>query len=269
MTSYVFDNAGLQTGRRFASLEELYDPGTIRHLDARGVDTGWRCLEVGGGGGSIAAWLASRVGSAGRVVVTDIDPRFITALASRGLANVEVQRHDIINDPLPEGMFDLVHTRLVLSHLPGRDAAMDKMVAALKPGGWLVIEDFDNLLADQSPTGSPSAVALYRKVREAQRTVMTRHGVDHAYARTLYHQLIARGLAAVGIEGSVTLYPAGSPGVELIRANIEQVRAEAISAGLMEEREVDDVLQLLDDPAFSTISGVMMTAWGQRRVTLT
>jgi hypothetical protein len=35
------------------ALPLLYDPGTIRHLEQLGVGLGWRCLEVGAGGGSI------------------------------------------------------------------------------------------------------------------------------------------------------------------------------------------------------------------------
>jgi ubiquinone/menaquinone biosynthesis C-methylase UbiE len=95
------------------------------------VAEGWHCLEVGAGGGSIATWLCDRVGAAGHVVATDIDPRFLDAVGS---PNLEVRRHDIASDPLPEAAFDLVHTRLVLVHLPEREAALRRIVRALKPG---------------------------------------------------------------------------------------------------------------------------------------
>ncbi|MGH8999638.1 MAG: hypothetical protein ACRDY7_09630 [Acidimicrobiia bacterium] len=41
------------------------DSSTVRHLEALGVGAGWRCLEVGGGGGSVGRWLGERVGSDG------------------------------------------------------------------------------------------------------------------------------------------------------------------------------------------------------------
>ena len=44
---------------RLRNLEAWLDPITARHLEATGVAVGWRCLEVGAGGGSIAA-LARR-----------------------------------------------------------------------------------------------------------------------------------------------------------------------------------------------------------------
>jgi hypothetical protein len=66
-TGYALENAGAQAGDRFIALSALFDAGTIRHLEGCGVSSGWHCLEVGGGGGSIAAWLSQRVGSRGRV----------------------------------------------------------------------------------------------------------------------------------------------------------------------------------------------------------
>jgi ubiquinone/menaquinone biosynthesis C-methylase UbiE len=143
VSQYIFANAAEQARQRFQSLEELYDPRTVHFLEATGVGPGWRCLEVGAGGGSIAAWLADRVGSSGHVLVTDIDPRHLDALAEAGWPNVEVQRHDVGQDPLPAATFDLVHARLVLIHVPQREAALARLVAALKPGGWIVVEDFD------------------------------------------------------------------------------------------------------------------------------
>ena len=74
---YLLDNAGAEAPARLTALAAMFDPGTIRHLESRGVGPGWHCLEVGGGAGSVAAWLATRVGPTGHVLVTDIDPRFL------------------------------------------------------------------------------------------------------------------------------------------------------------------------------------------------
>jgi ubiquinone/menaquinone biosynthesis C-methylase UbiE len=62
------------------ALARIFDEGTIRHIEARGIRHGWHCLEIGGGGGSVSAWLAQRVGPEGRVLVTDIDTRFLDRL---------------------------------------------------------------------------------------------------------------------------------------------------------------------------------------------
>jgi hypothetical protein len=92
---YVLDNAA-EARARFEALPRIYDPGTFRHLAALGVGEGWRCLEVGAGGGSVARWLADRVGPVGHVLATDIDTRFLDALAGPTL---EVRRHDVTAHP--------------------------------------------------------------------------------------------------------------------------------------------------------------------------
>jgi hypothetical protein len=51
------------------------------------------------GGGSIARWLADRVGPGGRVVATDINVGHLRTLS---LPNLDVLRHNIIEDDLRE-----------------------------------------------------------------------------------------------------------------------------------------------------------------------
>src|SRR5215469_14703965 len=129
---YLLPNGGPEAPTRFAALSELFDEVTIHHLEKCGVRYGWSCLEVGGGSGSIARWLADHVGPTGRVLATDIDTRFLETPGSR---NLEVRRHDIAVDPLPQGTFDLVHSRLVLLHVPQREQALASMISGLKTGG--------------------------------------------------------------------------------------------------------------------------------------
>src|SRR6516164_6521680 len=80
---------------RLALLEQLFDPASRRRRDL--VRPGWRCLEVGAGRGSMAVWLAEQVGPSGHVVATDID---ITYLERLDVPNLEVRRHNILDDPL-------------------------------------------------------------------------------------------------------------------------------------------------------------------------
>ena len=151
MSAYVFDNAAAPASQRFAGLQASYDQVTIRQLEQIGVAAGWSCLEVGGGGGSIARWLARQVTPGGHVVVTDIDPRWLES----GYPDIELRRHDIVVDELEKDPFDLAHERLVLIHLPERDRALRRMIDSLRPGGWLLIEDFDCTWLPLGPYGEP------------------------------------------------------------------------------------------------------------------
>lgn len=263
MSNYIFDNAAQEAGQRFASLERLYDPWTIHHLEATGIGPGWQCWEVGGGGGSIAAWLADRCGPDGHVLVTDIDPRYLVESAALSRPNLEIQRHDLVADPLPAQTFDLIHARLVLIHVPAREQALARMVTALKPGGWLVIEDFDITLFDRTyPTTSASVAALFKKVYAAQAHLMVARSGERAliWGRSLHQRLQAHGLGNVGMEGYLMLWEGGSPGTRLVRANFEQIRQEAIAAGFVTHEEIEQMLTLLDDPDFAVSSYTMFTA---------
>ena len=258
-TGYLLDNSTREAPKRFAALSELFDPGTIRHLEACGVERGWRCLEVGGGSGSIAGWLADRVGPTGRVLATDIDPRFLESL---NLPNLEVRRHDIATDPLPEAAFDLVHARLVLMHLPERETALARMISSLKPGGWLVDEEYDSFSMPADPTVRSGEVLLQTQV--AMMKVLDDGGVDRLYGRRLLGRFKAHGLVSVGAEAHAFMMQSGSPGALLLRATFELLRGAMTDGNYISPQQFDEDVARLDDPDFLMPSAILWSARGRR-----
>jgi SAM-dependent methyltransferase len=258
-SAYALDNASPETLDRFPALSDAFDLGTQRHLTALGVSAGWRCLEVGGGGGSIARWLAQRVGPTGHVLVTDIDPRH---LQFGKLPEVEVRVHDIATDPLPAASFDLVHARLVLLHVREREVALANMVAALKPGGWLIDEEFDSSVFPD-PARNPGETLL--KTHLALARTLDERGADRDFGRRLFGQLRAMGLDNVAAEGRTFMWPAGSPGPAMMRANYSQLRSHMIAAGYVTQSEFDRDIAALDASDFLMPSPILWAAWGQRR----
>lgn len=83
-------------------------------------------------------WLSERVGQAGHVVAADLDSRFLGDLRA---PNVEVRRCDITQDEFEPASYDLVHSRAVVVHMNDPADVLRRMVAALRPGGWLIAED--------------------------------------------------------------------------------------------------------------------------------
>lgn len=265
MSQYIWDNAAPLTAQRFGSLARLHDPTTVRHLEALGVGEGWVCWEVGGGGGSIATWLARRVGAGGHVLVTDIDPRYLETLETLGLANLQIQRHDVGRDPFPPEPFDLIHARLVLMHVPTADQVLRQLVGALKPGGCLLIEDYDPRFVDRTfPTTDRGAAAVFQRAWDVVAQLVEQHGRPSGWGRELYQRLRAEDLVEVGMEGHLAVWPGGSKRAPLDRANFEQMRAEAVARGLITEHEIEQALALLEDPAVAFSSPVMFSAWGRR-----
>jgi SAM-dependent methyltransferase len=258
-TKYVFDNAGRQTPARFSALAHIYDAGTIRHLIEVGVNTGWQCLEVGGGGGSIAGWLSERVGTEGQVVVTDIDTRFLEKLGNR---NLEVRQHDIALESLPEGTFDLVHTRLVLLHLPGRDEALARLVAALKPGGWLLVEEFDSLAIHADNEINSAETPL--KTLSVLQQVLVERGADTRYGRKLPGRLRCLGLEQISAEGRISMWTTHSMGAQLLKANFEQLEDAMLISGLLTRMDFQNDLAKLDTEEFMVPSPIMWSVKARR-----
>ena len=52
MRDYAFDQGFADEPKRLSAMESLWDPGSEALLVELGVGAGWRCLEVGAGGGS-------------------------------------------------------------------------------------------------------------------------------------------------------------------------------------------------------------------------
>jgi len=256
---YLLDNATREAPVRFAALSALFDPGTIRHLEERGVGRGWHCLEVGGGGGSIASWLADRVGPTGRVLATDIDPRFLELV---NLPNLEVQRHNIATDPLPEATFDLVHARLVLMHLPERERALARMISALKPGGWLIDEEFDAVSLFPNPAINSAEVCLQTQI--AVNRLLDDGGVDRLFGRRLIGRLRAHGLISVSGEARSFMWQSGSTGAALARATYDLLQRALIDGNYITAQQFNEDVARLDDPDFLTPSATLWSAWGRR-----
>ena len=252
---YVFDKSWERERERLARLSAGFDPVTLAHLERLGVGPGWRCLEVGAGEGSVARWLAERVGPSGRVVATDIDPAFL----DRG-PNLDVLQHDVTREPFPAEPFDLAHTRLLLEHLPARATALEHVAAAVRPGGWVVVEDFD---WSSAVPGSRHGAELIRRTIDVAMAVMGEAGYDQHYGRRLPDELNRVGLGDVDASGWVPLLRGGTAGIDWFRFSVERLRAPLVAGGLS-EAETDALLHLLDDPEFCFFGPVLVTARGRR-----
>jgi len=255
---YLLDNRQEEAGDRFTALAALYDPVTTRHFDALGLAEGWRCLEVGAGGGSVVRHLSARVGPTGRVLATDIEPRFLEPL--RDLGNVDVARHDVVVDPLPEGEFDLIHARLVLVHVPERLEAIRRLVKALRPGGWLLVEDADATLSQPCLDPQTDDERLANRVRAGLTEMLGVRGVDVTFARRLPRLLQEAGLVDVAAEACLPL----ADGVRLLeRANVLQLQDMFLEEQIVTKEELEHYLIRLEDPTFLLAGIFLMSVWGR------
>ena len=193
------------------------------------------------------------------MLATDIDTRFLEAL---NRSNLEISRHDIASDPLPQAKFDLVHFRLVLGHLPNRDEVLGRLVTALRPGGWLLAEEFDSY--SLRPDSSINKAETSLKAFAAMQAVLRRHSFDGYYGRRLVACLRAHNLAEISAEGRVFMYGGGTSGADLTRAAISQTRDEMIGTGAISAADVERDLLQLNRPDFMMPSPIMWAVRGRR-----
>jgi hypothetical protein len=150
---------------------------------------------------------------------------------------------------------------LVLVHDPEREKTLARMVSALKPGGWLIDEEFDSSV---SPDPAASPGEILSKTHVAMTRILEDRGVDRRFGRRLFGLLRTLGLVNVAAEGRTFMWPAGSPGSSLMRANYEQLRSTMTGAGYVTDQQVDQDIARLDDPNFLMPSPILWTAWGSR-----
>jgi SAM-dependent methyltransferase len=258
---YMFDAAWQAEQRRLAALETIWDPFTFRNLESLAIRPGAHCLEVGGGNGSVAAWLCDRVGTAGSVVATDLDTRFLRA---RGEPNLEVREHDITRDALEDGAYDIVHTRLLLSHLPDHEAALRRMTGALKPGGRLLVEEFDHVSFLPDAGCSPGERATWDAWLDAFEALSSKRGLDLAYGRRLPGLLRTHGLEDVQVEGRTVYERGGTPGRDLLLLSVKSLRKGLVETGRIDDAGMDRLFGMLSDAEFGWQSQLMVAASGRR-----
>ncbi len=241
---------------RLGCLEASSDPITIPRLERIRVDSGWACLEVAAGSGSIAAWLGRRVGPSGKVLATDLNLRFLDHLQPP----VEVQTLNLLVDDIEEQSFDLVHGRAILMHLPEPERVLAKMAAAVKPGGWLLIEegDYDGFGAVEPRT--PETMAWTQKARQTFQMVTDAGVLDAFFGRCVRGMVENLGFEGVVSEGVTHIIRGG----ESYARFHELTSAVAHAAGSISDEELALTSGLMNDPSFLFKSAALYGAWGQR-----
>jgi SAM-dependent methyltransferase len=257
MTEYLLSQQGsLELERsRLQLLAEVHNPQTVAQLDAIGVGEGWRCLDVGAGGGAVTQMLAERVGATGSVLAVDLDTRLLEALADD---RIEVRRHDLLDEPLPADAFDLVHARLLLMHLPSRLDALRRLVHAARPGGWVAAMDPDFGAVELSPRSR-----AWDRTWAAYFDATVAGGWDPRYGARLCGDLRAVGLVDVRADHVANAGPGGSVRARLLSLTLERVRERLIRFGAASD-EIDEARRTLEDPSSTYSSPMTCAARGRR-----
>jgi SAM-dependent methyltransferase len=122
--------------------DDVYRRPLATALDRLGIGPGWRCVDVGAGGGDVSVALAEIVGREGRVYAVDSDPGARDVVAAEASAFSQVLAITQAGEDLllPEPV-DLAFCRFLLMHVVDPAVVLARMRQAVRPGGWVVAQE--------------------------------------------------------------------------------------------------------------------------------
>ena len=121
---------------------DVYRRPLLTALDRLGLREGWRCVDVGAGGGDVSVALAEVVGRDGRIYAVDRDPQTRDAVAEAAAAHSQVVAITQTAEELllPEAV-DLAFCRFLLLHVVDPLTVLGRMRAAVREGGRVVAQE--------------------------------------------------------------------------------------------------------------------------------
>lgn len=243
-SKYVFtETQHSQELERLQAIEQVFDPTSRQRIQATGITTNWRCLEVGAGAGSITQWMAAVVGDRGKVVAVDLDTRFVANLKA---SNIEVLEADIRHLPLESHSFDLVHSRYVLIHIPDFQVALSRILNLVKPGGWIVIEEPD-FAAARAIAGEEAAYQSVNQVNRAILHMFTTRGMDYSLGTKLPALLQNCDLQPLSVDIDTHLSKGGSGIATMMKMSTVQLAEKYIATGEATQEDIENYCLFAED----------------------
>jgi trans-aconitate methyltransferase len=260
-SEYIVPNDWESARQRLSLLEREWDPKTIEMLERTGVGQGWRCFDLGAGGGSMTEWLCRRVGTEGRVVAMDFNTQFVDAL---DYPQLEVRDADIADAELEEGAYDLLYTRATLMHIAERDAVLRKLYDAVRPGGWLAVAEPDWITRIPDPDSAAEMIERSDGETRFREAVLPQVGASDSYGRRLYRAMESLGLESLDVEGWARPFHGRSDVAEFWRITSLQAQQRLIESGTKTAAEVIDSLAHWRDSDFIFWNVLFVLASGRK-----
>jgi len=249
-------DGALERRRAYA---RVFDPPSQRALASLGLTAGWRCLEVdaGEGAGELAAWLAERVSPSGAVL--SLAPGRPPAVA----AGVETRSTPLRNATLEPESFDLIHGRAALIHVPQFNDVLAAVLRALRPGGWLLLEEPD-FSAARAFTGSFDQRQGFTNVNRAREALFRADRTDFGFGARLPGLLQSRGLESLRIENDAPMVRGGAPHAALMAGEAAGLADALRGTGLASAQDLDHYLSFAADPSCWGIPQAIIRAAGRK-----
>lgn len=255
MSEYVWQHELEGEAERLALMSDILDPSGRTHLSSLPIAPDARCIEIGAGNGSMSRWIASTLVPKGTVAATDLAPGLMSGIETD---NLEVRQLDVVKDGLDENAYDLVVMRALLHHLPERMDVIATMVRALRPGGWIFI---------QEPDFYPTLIAQPDDQAAFWRDFLAWSAgrqIDYAIGRKVAPRLQELGVVQIAAEAHVTQYAGGSPYARWWQLGIGEVAELMLTDNATTKERLDTFMALCDDPTYWTQTIAFTAVTGQK-----
>ena len=196
-------------------------------------------------------------------MATDLNPRFLQG--SDLPDNVEVREHDVLERGFEPQAYDLVHARALLVHMPDPERTVARLAAAVRPGGWLLLEEADFSMFRASDAHYPGAEQFDMSVRRLLDAIRDAGIWDGALGHRI--PLLVERLGCGETDHDCVPFMArggDDRGGRFWSLTFRLSGPELVAKGAVEQTDLDHVLACLEDPEFRFIAGVLFGAWGRR-----
>jgi SAM-dependent methyltransferase len=239
-------------------------------LRAAGIGGPMRVLDLGTGLGHVAFLVAGLLAPGGSVLGVDQAERLLEIAEQRraaaGAENVEFVRGDARTFRASEP-FDAIVARLLLFHLPDRVEVLRRQFDALRPGGAMVLVEFDIGAMRAEPQ-----VALVDAVHGWIERAFRSAGADPRIGAQAGQLLRRAGFADVSTFGIQSYFGPDDPVGPLLCAGVARsLAAQIVAKGVAEEAELGiDTLDARIAEQVRARDAVVLPptvvgAWGTRR----
>jgi SAM-dependent methyltransferase len=246
---------------------QIWDPEVEAWLSQIDVQAGWQCLDLGCGAMGILEPLSRRSGATGRVI--GVEPRASMRVAAgefvrrSRLDNVRLLDAAPERTSLPDESFQLVHARFLLSAGWDERELLSEMTRLARRGGIVAIEE-----PDLSSWHSHPDHDAWARLREAVRAAFTAGGGDLDAGCRTFGLAREAGLDDVRIRAATIALQGAHPVKRLLVDLAESHREQIVQGGILDERELEEVLAECDaiarDPSTVVVSFLMSQVWGRK-----
>lgn len=242
-------------------------PCSARFLDRLDIQPGYRVADIGCGPHGVLDLLSERVGPDGEVVGVERSESTVPLarqfIAERQLRNVEVVQADARATGLPRASFDLVHARLVLVNVPDPLNVVEEMIALVRPGGVVAIDE-----ADWGASFCDPPSPAWDRLVGVFESYCRNNGIEFHLGRKLQRIFRAAGLIDVQVKPVIHCEPPGAGRRYLLCDLLEILRDQILLQGLLTGVEYNEQLtelrRHLDDAGTLVIPHLFFQVWGKK-----